>query len=92
MRYLVTKGRKIRPLRLAPMDRTYRDAPLDRKRYSLSRSKIVTPGRRIPVTLKGPSQMGESCGALLGLVLAVGLGPDPRFPSVFDDGVLILVL
>jgi hypothetical protein len=92
MRYLVTKGRKIRPLRLAPMDRTYRDAPVVRKRYSFSRSKIVTPGRRIPVTLRGPSQLGESCGALLGLVLTVGLGPDPGFPSAFDDGVLVLVL
>jgi hypothetical protein len=37
------------------MDRTYRDAPVVRKRYSFCRSKIVTPGRRIPVTLKGPS-------------------------------------
>jgi hypothetical protein len=36
--------------------------------------------------------MGESCGALLGLVLAVGLGPNPGFPSAFDDGVLVLVL
>jgi hypothetical protein len=25
------------------MDRTYRDAPVVRKRYSFSRSKIVTP-------------------------------------------------
>jgi hypothetical protein len=33
-------------------------------------------GRRIPVTLKGPSQLGERCGALIGLVLAVGLGPE----------------
>ena len=92
MRYLVTKGRKIRPLRLAPMDRTYRDAPVVRKRYSFSHSKIVTLRSRIPVTLKGPSQLGESCGALLGLVLAVGLGPDPGFPSAFDEGVLVLVL
>jgi hypothetical protein len=36
--------------------------------------------------LKGPSQLGESCGALLGLVLAVGLGPDPGSPSAFDTG------
>jgi hypothetical protein len=49
-------------------------------------------GRRIPVTLKGSSQLGESCGALLGLVLAVGLGPDPGFPSAFDERVLVLVL
>ena len=92
MRYLVTKGKQIRPLRLAPMDRTYRDAPEVRKRYSFSHSKIVTPGRRIPATLKGPSQLGESCGALLGLVLAVGLGPDPGFPSAFDERVILLVL
>jgi hypothetical protein len=50
------------------------------------------PGRHIPVTLKGPSQLWESCGALLGLVLVVGLGPDPGFPSVFDEGVIVLVL
>jgi hypothetical protein len=42
--------------------------------------------------LKGPSQLGESCGALLGLVLAVGLGPDPGFPSAFDERVILLVL
>jgi hypothetical protein len=49
----------------------------------------VYQGRRIPVTLKGPSQLGDSCGAFLGLVLAVGLGPDPRFPSAFDEGALV---
>jgi hypothetical protein len=43
MWYLVTKGRKIRPLRLAPMDGTYRDAPVDRERHSFSCSEIVTP-------------------------------------------------
>jgi hypothetical protein len=43
MRNLVTKGRKTQPLRLAPMDRTYRDAPEVRKRCS-SCSKVVTPG------------------------------------------------
>jgi hypothetical protein len=73
------------------MDRTYRDALVARKRYSFSHSKIVIPGRRIPVILKGPSQLGESCGAPLGLVPAVGLGPDPRFPSAFDEGVLVLL-
>jgi hypothetical protein len=46
-------------------------------------------GRHIPVTLKGPSQLGESCGALLGLVLAVGLGTDPRFPSAFNVGAFV---
>jgi hypothetical protein len=43
MRNLVTKGRKSQPLRFAPMDRTYRDAPEVRKRCS-SCSKVVTPG------------------------------------------------
>jgi hypothetical protein len=63
-----------------------------RKRYSFIHSKIVTLGQRIPVTLKGPSQLGERCGAFLGLVLVVGLGPDPGFPYAFDEGVLVLVL
>ena len=92
MRYLVTKGREIRPLRLAPMDRTYRDAPARGRGTPLVLARQSPPGRHIPVTLKGPSQLGESCGALLGLVLAVGLGPDPGFPSTFDEGVLVLVL
>jgi hypothetical protein len=74
------------------MDRTYRDAPEVRKRYSFSHSKIVTPGRRIPATLMGPSQLGESYGALLGLVLVVGLGPNPGSPSAFDERILVLVL
>jgi hypothetical protein len=74
------------------MDRTYKDAPVDRERYSFSCGKIVTPGSCIPVTLKGPSQLGDSCGALLGLVLAVGLGPDPGFPSASDEGALALML
>jgi hypothetical protein len=39
--------------------------------------------------LKGPSLLGESCGALLGLVLAVGLGPDPGSPYAFDPGALV---
>jgi hypothetical protein len=65
------------------MDRTYRDAPVVRKRYSFSRSKIVTPGSAYSRHLEG---------SFLGLVLAVGLGPDPGFPSVFDDRVLVLVL
>jgi hypothetical protein len=36
------KREKTQPLRLAPMDRTYRDAPEVRKRCS-SYSKVVTP-------------------------------------------------
>jgi hypothetical protein len=92
MRYLVTKGRKIRPLRLAPMDRTYRGAPVSGRGTPSVIARQPPLGQRIPVTLKGPSQLGESCGALLGLVLVVGLGPDPGFPSAFDEGVLVLVL
>jgi hypothetical protein len=34
-------------------------------------------GRHISVTLKGPSQPGRVCGALLGSGLALGLGPRP---------------
>jgi hypothetical protein len=92
MCYLVTKGKQTRPLRLAPMDRTYRDAPEMRKRYSFSHSKIVTHGLAYSCYLEGSFPAGESCGALLGLVLAVGLGPDPGFPPAFDEGVLVLVL
>jgi hypothetical protein len=47
------RGRRIRPLRLAPMDRTYRDAPVARKRYSFSHSKIVTPGSAYSRHLEG---------------------------------------
>jgi hypothetical protein len=39
--------------------------------------------------LEGSFPAGESCGALLGLVLAVGLGPDPGSPSAFDTGALV---
>jgi hypothetical protein len=74
------------------MDRTYRDALVSGRGTPSVIARRSPPGRRIPVTLKGPSQLGESCGALLGLVLAVGLGPDPGFPSTFDEGVLVLVL
>jgi hypothetical protein len=74
------------------MDRTYRDAPVVRKRYSFSRSKIVTLGSAYSRHLEGSFPARGSCEALLGLVLAVGLGPDPGFPSAFDEGVLVLVL
>jgi hypothetical protein len=89
MRYLVTKGKQIRPLRLAPMDRTYRDAPAPGGGTPSVIARRSPLGRCIPVTLKGPSQLGESCGALLGLVLSVGLGPNLRFPSAFDEGALV---
>jgi hypothetical protein len=89
--YLVTKGREIRPLRLAPMDRTYKDAPAPGGGTPSVIAGRSPSGRRIPVTLKGPSQLVESCGALLGLVLAIGLGPDPGFPSAFDEGALVFV-
>jgi hypothetical protein len=35
------------------------------------------PDRHTSVTLKGPSQLGRVYGALLGSVLASGLGPRP---------------
>jgi hypothetical protein len=89
MCYLVTKGKQIRPLRLAPMDITYRDAPAPGGGTPLVIARRSPSGRCIPVTLKGPSQLGESCGARLGLVLAVGLGLDPGFPSTFDEGALV---
>jgi hypothetical protein len=92
MRYLVTKGRKIRSLKFASIDRTYRDAPVARKRYSLSHSKIVTPGSAYSHHLEGSFLAGERREALLGLVLVVGLGPDPGFPYAFDERVLVLVL
>jgi hypothetical protein len=47
------KREKIRPLRFAPMDRTYRDAPVVKKRYSFSHSKIVTPGSAYSCHLEG---------------------------------------
>jgi hypothetical protein len=74
------------------MDRTYRDAPVARKRYFFSHSKIVTSGSAYSRHLEGSFPAGESCEALLGLLFAVGLGPDPMFPSAFDEGVLVLVL
>jgi hypothetical protein len=74
------------------MDRTYRGALVPGRGTPSVIARQSPPGRRIPVTLKGPSQLGESCGALLGLVLAVGLGLDPGFPFAFDEGVLVLVL
>jgi hypothetical protein len=58
MRYLVTKGRKIRPLRLALIDRTYKDALVAKKRYSFSHSKIVTPGSAYSRHLEGSSPAG----------------------------------
>jgi hypothetical protein len=70
------------------MDRTYRDAPAPGGGTLSVVARRSPSGWRIPVTLKGPSQLRESCGALLGLVLAVGLGPDLRFPSAFDEGAL----
>jgi hypothetical protein len=74
------------------MDRTYRDAPVVRKRYSFSHSEIVTLGSAYSRHLEGSFLAGERCGALLGLDFAVGLCPDPGFLSVFDDIVLVLVL
>jgi hypothetical protein len=42
--YLAKKGRKVRPLGLASMDRTYIDATGVRKGYSFSRGRMVTLG------------------------------------------------
>jgi hypothetical protein len=50
---------------------------------------MVAPGSGTPVTLKGPSQLGESRGAPLGMALAVGLSPDTGFLTVFDTGALV---
>jgi hypothetical protein len=52
------KRRKIRPLRLAPMDRTYRDASVAGKKYSLSHSKVVTPGSTYSCHLEGSFPAG----------------------------------
>jgi hypothetical protein len=58
MHNLVTKGRKTQPLRLAPMDRTYRDAPGVRKRYSFICSEVVTLGTTYFRRLEGPFLAG----------------------------------
>jgi hypothetical protein len=50
------------------------------KRHPFSCGEATLPGRHASITLKGPSQLGRVCGALLGSVLAVGLGPGPRAP------------
>jgi hypothetical protein len=58
MRNLVTKGRKTQPLKLAPLDRTYRDAPGVRKRYSFSCSEVVTLGSAYFCLLEGSFPAG----------------------------------
>jgi hypothetical protein len=78
------KREKIQSLRLAPMDRTYRDAPEVRKRCS-SCSKVVTPGSAHFRHLEG-------FRTPLSSVLTIGLGPDPGFPSAFADKVHVLTL
>ena len=92
MRYLVTKGRKIRPLKFASIDRTYRDALVAWKRYSFSHSKIVTLGSAYSRHLEGSFAAGGELRSPSWFVLVVGLGPDLGFPSAFDEGVLVLVL
>jgi hypothetical protein len=59
MRNIVTKGRKTQPLRLAPMDRTYSDAPGVRKRYSFSYSEMVTLGSAYLCRLEGSFPAGR---------------------------------
>jgi hypothetical protein len=66
------------PLRLAPVGKTYINALMFQGLGSDTPSVVArrTPqGQHASVTLKGPSQLGESFGALLGSVLGVGLGP-----------------
>jgi hypothetical protein len=89
MRYLVTKGKQIQPLRLSLWIEL-----TGMFRYWVGGSPSVVArwlplGQCIPDTLKGPSQLGESCEALLGWVLTVRLGPDPGSPSAFDMGSLV---
>jgi hypothetical protein len=52
------KREKNSTLRLAPMDRTYRDAPVTRKRHSFSHNKIVTPGSAYSRHLEGSFPAG----------------------------------
>jgi hypothetical protein len=85
MRYLVTKGKNF-----DPPDLPYRQ---NLQRYSSTRggtplvvARQLPSGRGIPITLKGPSQLGECCGALIWFSTSVRLGPDPGFPSTFDEG------
>jgi hypothetical protein len=92
MRYLVTKRETKSTPQTCSMDSTYRDVPAPVGGTPSVAARWSPLGRRIHVTLKGPSQLGESCGTLLGLVLIVRLGPDPGFPSAFDTGALSLVV
>jgi hypothetical protein len=50
---------------------------------------MVGPGSAHSRYFEGSFQLGKSCGALLGMELAVGLGPDPGFPYAFDTGALV---
>jgi hypothetical protein len=50
---------------------------------------MVAPGMVHSRYLEGSFPTGESCGALLGVVLAVELGPDPGFPPAFATGALV---
>jgi hypothetical protein len=52
------KREKTQPLRLAPMDRTYRDALGVRKRYSFSCSEVVTLGSAYFRRLEGSFPAG----------------------------------
>jgi hypothetical protein len=56
------------------IDKTYRDV------------STLGESSPLPVTLKGPSQPGECCRALIWLGTSVRLGPTPGFPSAFDEG------
>ena len=61
------------------------------KRLSFSCSKADTPGSAYFHHLEGSFPAGGVfVEPFFGLVLAVGLGPDPGFPSAFDGGALVL--
>jgi hypothetical protein len=85
MHYLVTKGKNF-----DPSDLLYRS---NLQRYFDTRGVIplvvarqLPLGRGTPITMKGPSQLGECYGALIWSGTLVRLGPDPGFPSAFDEG------
>jgi hypothetical protein len=54
------KKKKPQPLRLVPMDRTYGDALGWEGGTPSVVARRTYPGRHISITLRGPSQLGES--------------------------------
>jgi hypothetical protein len=49
-------------------------------------ARQLPSGWGIPITMKGPSQLGECYGALIWSGTSVRLGPDPGSPSALDEG------